>query len=261
MLKKTFSSLTDVFKNTAELKHQAALARKQGKNDDVEPSYDVYLNSCANVATAFENIGFVYTKSGPRMTKKEGGMKFSISFQTSTKNVPGQYVQMLICANVKSIALKKWREKQSNPYRKDDWVAGGLVHLLDERSTYIEWDLADKCIRPQVIADVVQHIKDVVLPFFSLFEDPMAAIDVLEKSDIPSMDISDAVEFALCFGSKGQAQSILNRYVKEHPDFRTDIEKFLEDFGLNGYPEFAVTQYAGKIAWMCLSYGLEVNFD
>ncbi len=131
--------------------------------------------------------------------------------------------------------------------------------MIDRENSYFEWDLADKEMRPKVIEDAIEYIRSKVIPFFSMFKDPKVALNVLEKTDIPSMEIADAVEFTLCFGSKEQAETILKRYLKENINFIPDIKKFLEDFRLNGYREFMVTQYAGQIAWMSHSYGLEID--
>lgn len=261
MFRKAFSSLSGLFKDTADLKHQAALHRSRGGDDVVEPSYEVYLNSCATVAATFSDMGFIFAKSGPHMTKKENGMKFIISFGTSYNNVPGKYVQMQLSVCVYSSKLKKWREQQSTPYTNGDLVSGGLIHLIEAKGKYIEWNLANKDERQLVIDDVIAHIQNIALPYLNFFIDPKIVIEILEEADIPAMGIAYAIEFALCFGDVEKAQRILNRYVSEHRDFIPDVCRYIEDFRQKGKPQIVPNQYAGQIAWVCSFYGLKFEHD
>src|SRR5882724_9777993 len=137
MLRKTFTSLSGVFSDVAQKKTDAARARQSGANSNAEPSADAYADSCAQIAAAFVADGYRYAKSGPHLTKKMGGFSYRISFQSSRHNIPGQHVSLAVAANVWSKELEDWRRRQPLARRQDDWVAGGLIHLLGTGLTYV----------------------------------------------------------------------------------------------------------------------------
>jgi hypothetical protein len=130
MLRKTFTSLRGVFSDVAQRKSDAARARQSGGDSSAEPPSEVYSAACAEIASAFTDVGFRFSKSGPLLTKKEGSFSYRISFQSSRHNIPGQHVSLSVAANVRSKKIEEWRKRQPVSRRSDDWVAGGLIHLL-----------------------------------------------------------------------------------------------------------------------------------
>jgi hypothetical protein len=169
MLRKTFNSLSGVFSDVAQRKAAAARARQSGADPAAEPSADAYADSCAQIAATFAADGYRYAKSGPHLTKKIGVFSYRISFQSSRHNIPGQHVSLAVAANVWSKELEAWRKSQPLARRRDDWIAGGLIHLLGTGLTYVTWDVADAALRPAVITDVVAFIRSVAIPYFARF--------------------------------------------------------------------------------------------
>ena len=70
------------------------------------------------------------------------------------------------------------------------------------------------------------------------------------------MDIGSAAEFALCFGSRDQAQAILQRFLAERPDLAESIAKAEDDIRRQGLPVHVLNAYADQIAFMHIHYGM-----
>lgn len=256
MSRNAFTSLRETISDIANRKSEATKARREGTPEGVEHSSDVYAQSCAKIAEHFVEHGFRYAKSGPHLTRKRNGFSHRVSFQTSYHNIPGKHVSLSVAANVRSKRLKEWRENQEHARRSDDWVGGGMIHLLGTDLTYITWEMADPKERENTISDVVSFIESVTLPYFGYFDRPSELIDRFQKQDFPAMDIADLVEFTLCFGSQDEAQRILDRYVTERSDLAPDIENAEERIREEGYPPYHLTKYADLVAFLRSAYAL-----
>ena len=256
MIRKTFRSLSGIFSDVAQRKANAARARQSGADPAAEPSVDAYADSCAQVAAAFAADGYRYAKSGPHLTKKMGAFSYRISFQSSRHNIPGQHVSLAVAANVGSRELEAWRKSQPLARRRDDWLAGGLIHLLGTDLTYVTWDVADAALRPAVIADVAAFIRSVALPYFARFEEPAKLIAELEVADIPAVDIGDAVECALCFSGPESAKKILRRFAAERPNLAGAIRQAEKRIQEEGHTKYFPTAYADQVAFLRSAYSL-----
>ncbi len=218
MPERKFEDLRSVFSDVAQRKRDAAIARKQPAFRGVEAPRDVYLSSCAAIGEAFVAEGFKFAKSGPHISKAKSPFRYKVSFQSSHHNIPGRHVSLTMAANVRSTALKKWRLQQASPIRSDDWIVGGMVHLLGAECTFLEWELADPASRGETIQGAVAFLRQVVVPFFELFSESDGALGHLKAGAVPNVDIGNAVEFALCFGSRSDAQQIVDTFVLSRPD-------------------------------------------
>lgn len=256
-VRQEYDSIRGVISSVAERKSNAAKARFSGKNESEEHSHDVYAESCSKIASCFVDDGFKYAKSGPHFSKKLDIWKYQVGFHTSHHNIPGEHVALCMYANVRCSQLKKWRLDQPNPYRSDDWVAGGMVHLLNTDKAFIEWELADPQVREDVIADAVSFVRTIVLPYFAFFEDSDQLIAEVIKRDIPEFTIGCIVEFALCNDKRDAAQSALSRYVTEHPELIPRTQKAEQRIEENGLQKSRNDGYAGEIAWLRKAYNLE----
>lgn len=256
MTRNAFTSIRDTFSDIAKRKGDAARARREGTPEGVEHSSEVYSASCARIATAFADRGFRYAKSGPHLTRKENGFTYTISFQTSYHNIPGQHVALSVAANVRSKKIKEWRVKQPRSRRKDDWVAGGLIHLLGTDLTYVSWDLAGRESREATLTDVISFIESVALPYFESFKVPGSLVAHFEHHDFPAMDIGDQVEFALCFAGRDKAETILNRFITERADLAEDIQKAEERIRTEGHISHFLTRYDELVAFLRSAYQL-----
>lgn len=256
MSRNAFTSLRETFADIANRKSEAAKARRKGTPEGVEHSSEVYAQSCAKIAEHFAAYGFRYAKSGPHFTRRKNGFIQQVSFHTSYHNIPGKHVSLSVSANVRSNKLKKWRAIQEHSRRKDDYVAGGLIHLLGTDLTNVTWELADPKERESTISDVISFIGLVALSYFEFFDRPNDLIDCFQKQDFPAMDIADLVEFALCYGSKEKARMILDRYVAQRADLAADIEKAEVVFREEGYPIHFISKYADLVVFLKSAYGL-----
>jgi len=251
-----FDSLPELLAEVAKRKHDAALAHRSGKSNATEAPRAVYLESCQQIADALIVDGFKYAKSKQTLSRARAGFTNHIAFQSSHNNVAGAYVLLWMFAQVRSPQLKEWRSQQPFPLRKDDFLAGGMVHLLEAKATLLEWQLASPAERPETITDALGFIRSVVIPYFTQFQDSQALLHRLTGDQVLAFSIGDMVEFALCFGSRTQAQSILSRFVAQRPDLADSIKRSVERFGKEGFPEYSVSGYAEVVAWLHLVHRL-----
>lgn len=259
MPRKDFKLLAGVFSDLAHRKARAAIARKEKVSRDREEPRSIYLSACADIASEFLEDGFRYAKSGPHLTRKGSPFSFKISFGSSHHNVPGEHVALGLAGMVMSAPLKAWRARQPRTYRKDDCVAGGLAHRLGTNLAYIGWDLADPADRPETIADVKRFVREVVLAYFARFSTPGTVIEELMTKDIPAMNLASAIEFALCFGSTADAQSILDRFFVERPELLAPAVEAAAKFREQGTPDHFLTGYANEAALMVIVHGLSLK--
>jgi hypothetical protein len=182
--------------------------------------------------------------------------EFRISFQSSHRNAPDKYVALWMYANVRSAKLKEWRGQQSHPYRDDEWVAGGMVHVLRDKRPSIEWNLADRGTRVEVVESAINFIRSEVLPYFAQFADPALLVSELTDRQIPAFELASSVEFALCFGTREQARQILDRFSSQRQDLSGQIAQSSAAFQTKGFPPYHVTSYADQFAWVSVAYSL-----
>lgn len=197
MGRKDFRTFEDVVRSVAERKAAAAKARFAGTDPTAEKPRDVCVAACAAIAHALVPEGFRYLKSKQVLDRTVGAFVHHASFQSSRDNVAGQSVVMWMYANVRCKELATWRSRQSSPLRADDWVAGGMVHLLTREHAMIEWQLADPSSRSAAIADAQEFAETVVLGYFKLFEDPKRTMAELLEAPINAFSIGDQIEFGL----------------------------------------------------------------
>ena len=256
-MRKLFHNIEEVFADTGARKAVAARARPTASPGATEPPRDIYLTACRQIAEAFVGDGYRFAKSGPHFTKRGDPCSYHVSFQSSVNNIPGQHVVLWMHANVRSLKLRDWRRQQAHPHRDDDWVAGGMVHLLNRKHAMIEWELADPSRRGATIEDAIQFVRTEVFSYFRKFGDPPALIEELCTKDVNAFGVASSVEFALCFGSREQAQRILDRYVAQRPDLRDKIETETQTVRREGFSEFFATSYTDQVAWVRIAYDLQ----
>jgi len=256
--REVFRTFEDVVRSVAERKAAAAKARFAGTDPTAEKPRDVYVAACSEIAHALVPEGFRYLKSKQVLDRTVGAFVHRVSFQSSGDNIAGQSVVMWMHANVRCNELATWRSRQSKPLRTDDWVAGGMVHLLTREHAMIEWQLADPTSRPAAIADAKDFARAVVLGYFKLFEDPQRTVAELLKAPINAFSIGDQIEFALCFTGPREANQILQRFVEQRSDLHSQMRRAIERVEREGLPEYPSTGYPDVVAWVRKAYGLEV---
>ena len=257
MGRKDFGTFEEVLRSVAERKAAATKARFAGTDPTAEKPRDVYVAACAAIAQALAAEGFRYLKSKGVLDRTAGAFAHHVSFKSSRNNIAGQSVVMWMYAHVRCKELAAWRSRQSSPLRTDDWLAGGMVHLLTDEHAMIEWELADPASRSAAIANAQEFARTVVLGYFKLFEDPQRTVAELVKAPINAVSLGDQVEFALCFAKPSEALQILQRFVDQRSDLHNQMRRAIERVERGGLPEYPSTGYADVVAWVRKAYGLE----
>ena len=257
MGRKDFRSFEEVLRSVGERKAAAAKARFAGSDPTAEKPRDVYLVACEEIAQALLPHEFRYLKSKQALDRTVGAFVHHVSFQSSRNNVAGQSVVMWMHANVRCKELAMWRSQQSTPLRTDDWVAGGMVHLLTREHAMIEWQLADPMSRSATIANAQEFARTVVLGYFGLFEDPQRTVAELLKAPINAFNLGDQIEFLLCFAGPREASQILERFVVHRSDLHSQMRRAIERVEREGLSEYRPTGYADIVAWVRKAYGIE----
>ena len=257
MGRKDFQSFDEVLRSVAEHKAAAAKARFAGTDPTAEKPRDVYLGACEAIAQSLAPDGFHYVKSKQALDRTVGAFVHRVSFQSSHNNIAGQSVVMWMHGNVRCKEFAAWRSQQSNPLRTDDWVAGGMVHLLTPERAMIEWQLADPTSRSATIANAQEFVRTVVLGYFALFEDPQRTVAELLRGPISAFSIGDQIEFLLCFAGPREASQILQRFVDQHGDLHSHMRRAIEQVERKGLPEYRPSAYADVVAWLGKAYELQ----
>lgn len=92
--------------------------------------YEIFQEVCNTLGRYYENNGFKYSKSRPKISSKQRDIKIEVSFWSSRSNTPGSYVNLEILPHFYSIAVKKMKEKQDI---KNNGLLMGHVQLLTEK--------------------------------------------------------------------------------------------------------------------------------
>lgn len=256
--------MTDRGKNLSEILAEAAARKLRaaqtrfGKNAiPAESPREVYLKACQHIADVLAPDGFTYARSSQSLTRKTKDFSFHVYFQSDRNNVAGELVALWIHAGVRSKRLKAWRETQLRPFRTDDGIAGGQLGNLVSPPSWMEWNLANPDLRAGLLSDAVATIRQIAFSYFALFEDPHALCLRLIAEELPSMDISGAIEFLLCYGDKQVAESCLHRFLFARPDILAEYHVELEKVRRDGIPHAQSTGYAVELAYVTMAYGLE----
>jgi hypothetical protein len=199
-----------------------------------EAPRQVFLDACAKVAAEMQQLGFKYTKAKQWCRREVHGFGNTIGFQSSHYNVRGANVQFAMYASVSSEILRAWQAERLPEKIDKPYFAGGMAHLLSKEYALLHWELADPADRAATIADVVAYIHETVLPYFALFEQPEKLIHQLQHAEVPALWLCESVDFAYCFGDKQRAQQVLNRFVRDHPEFDKPDEATQRKISLTG---------------------------
>jgi hypothetical protein len=224
----------------------------------MQTSREIYLDACAHIGATLAPHGFKYAKSGPHALRTQGDFTFRISFQSSMRNVVGQYVSLIIHAIAHSKHLYTWRAAQPRPLRMDNWAAGGQVGNLQHPHHWLDFDLADPASRPAIISNAMSTIEQVALPYFTSFDNVPVLCERLVTDDVPGLEGPLALEFLLCFGSKIAAEASFHRFLRARPNILRLYHVELELFRRDGLPSVPRLDYAVQLAVTPLFISLSV---
>jgi hypothetical protein len=222
----------------------------------MEKPRDIYLEGCAFVGGFLAEQGFRYSASKQQGRRSRGEFEHLIAFQSSHLNVGGQFVALWIHANLRSRRMREWRSEQRRALRTDDFCAGGQIGNLQEKATWLEWNLADPTARRSSLESAVSTIGQVALPYFALFEDVAALADRLVTRSVPSFEPENAIEFLLCFATREHAAAYLTRFFSERTDLLAAYRASLAEMHRDGLPPYRPNGFAPVLAAATLAYGL-----
>jgi hypothetical protein len=216
---------------------------------------DLFLAACTEIAESLSPLGFKFAKSGPHAQRKDGDFTYRVSFQSSHKNVPGQYVALWIHATVLSKRLAEWRASQPHAVGVGDGVAGGQIGNLVRPHGWRDWNLAGSIMRA-VIADATSTVRSIALPYFERFADIPSLCALLQREELPAMETARAIEFLLCFADHASADTALSAFFRARPDLLADYHTHLQEFRQSGLPKVCCTGFAYELAFATVAYGL-----
>lgn len=256
---KILRSLDDHTQDILEARRRSQSGRFQAVPAGTELVGDVVTNSCAAVAGAFVAEGFRWAKSGLRFSRKVGSFTHIVSFQSDGENTSGRHVAVAMHAQVKSIALEKWRTNNGIAEGSNVWIA--QVGYLTPAHEYLKWQLVDPATRADEINDMIETVRNVVLPAFDVcFSIKSLSDRILERQEI--IWIPDwAVDIALWVGNKDAAEALISLFLESKPH--------LVPFFFSEYERQRVAPLQTKpndrfqsLIWSCINHSLRVpNVD
>lgn len=192
---------------------------------------EIFLDGCTAIAKHFEEYGFKYYKSGPKLKKVIGDLTFEIAFGTSYYNGLNYKVALDCHLWIKSKQFKKWKKTQPQCDNRDVVAHQGLQYVSDLKVCR-EWNLLESDSRHEVINEITDSLTKYALPYFELFESPalVAGYFHLRNGHWTGMDEPcDFIEYALCFLSEKEAKDMTITYLKDIMKAERTVEG-LSDF-------------------------------
>ncbi len=185
IMPKTLHTLDDHVQDTIEARRRTQSGRFQPVATGTERVADVISSSCASVADAFTNIGFRWSKSGLRFSRKIGPFTHIVSFQADSANSSGSNVVVSLYAQVKSGELSKWRESAGVADGDNVWITQlGYLSIAHE---YFKWQLVDPDTRQSEIESMIKAIRELALPAFEACSSKNSlSANILERREITS---------------------------------------------------------------------------
>lgn len=247
-------SIHESIANIALRKQRAAETRFGRGPVAVEAPKEVYDGCCHVIAKAFEMDGYRYSKSAKCLTSSNGDFKFQISFQSSRNNVADEFVALWIHANVLSPRLKKWRTEHRSLRSDFDHVAGGQIGNLRKEAGWLEWNLACPGSREKQIENAIQHIREIALPYFAVFNDIKTACTALVERDFPATWVADIIDFLMCFSGPKEARLGASNFLARRSDLVGAYGRALDRFVSKGLPTHVITAHAETLAAASIIY-------
>jgi hypothetical protein len=215
-----------------------------------EDARDVFLEACAAVASQFANLGFRFAKSGPHMTRRAGDFTFVVGF--------GWRAYWLdVHAGVRSARLRSWR--RDGPCDLSDYIATAQLGNLREPSTLLDWNLSAASHRTARVAEIVEAIHEIAVPYFAEFEDELSLVERLMKGGFLRCEGLAPVEWLLATNRREAAEehgvAVLSRYSWARRGFDDKMRQYVRS-GLD--PLSDLEQDLG-LAHAAIAYGLEFN--
>ncbi len=221
------------------------------------PPRKIFTRACERIARYFAG-SLKYSKSKSRLTADFGDLTAHIYLRPGKQDVPGQYVHLHVFLAVHSRKLKRARAdymSTAKDAREGRFVGVQLGHLLPER-TWREWNLLPNA--NAAADDVCESIDLIAIPFLTLFEDEQGFKEAVLKSDVPHLEISNAVEYLLAQGDREGAIGVARGFLKRHPNRLERYRAYVEAFSTKKPPEWWSSSLA-QLALISVTLGLDFD--
>jgi len=76
------------------------------------PCQEIFQAVCDEIGRHYQNLGFKYSRSTPKLVIENDKIKLEICFWSSRSNIPGEWVNLEILPNFYSLQLKKTSDKK-----------------------------------------------------------------------------------------------------------------------------------------------------
>ena len=258
---KTFNNLSDIIKNTASRKTNAARNRNSGSSDIVEKPREVYLRFCEQIGNYYSDKGFKYLKSGPVLKKQSADKEWTlnIGFWSDYNNVGGEYVRLSFGNYIESSTLKKWTKSQSIFAHVPNGNVGGIStakYVDPNANSALLWNLAQESEREIAFNEVTSLINNVVIPDFERFKNPKDLLSGYSNSK-EWTSIETPMKYLLCFGTKEMAIIAGRQFLKSRPNLVDSYKIELEKLNKIPPPTYYVGGgYASELARFSYEYDL-----
>ena len=136
---------------------------------------DVFHAVTKEIARYYEDKGFRYTRSRPKITYKDEKLKIEISFWSSRGNISGEYVTLEIVPYFSATKLNKGH--------KNGYLCGHTIFFWkgNERIFRNVFNIANITI-PDFL-EIVKTIDEAVLSRVSAFQTKEAVLDMINQED------------------------------------------------------------------------------
>ena len=218
--------------------HEEAARGISAANDDLRPK-EVVLSACQEIAAQLAADGFTFAKSQRKLTRTQGDLTFTIWFQSSRHNFSGGRAIVWIHAGVTSKKLAQAKRAHPMPWGDDDGpgggaVTGGQIGNLLEEPTWMQWDFANPETRQNEIDRALAAIRTIALPFFSLFDEPAGAVELLIYR--PWLWPRSLIQYANAAISREAVEAAGEAFLKDHPSVRGPFDDAMKRARSGGSP-------------------------
>lgn len=213
----------------------------------------LFQDACQQIGACLTPHGFKPNKAGTqwKKTAADKDTVFEVSFERGRYNTRSD-VRMEVHVRVASRALKKWIAEQSGLIDRDT-IAQGALRRPFKDAPPIAWQLAGSQGKASV-QEISRQLEQQVLPWFDTYSDCAAALARLadRDDDTPGIRETDPMvtplAYVLCFGTREQAQHLLDRYVATRaPGWRKNILKTFEELAAAPDRDPGASSYVGEL--------------
>jgi len=121
------------------------------------PPKEIFQAVCDAIGDYFEKRNFKYSKSFPKITRKDSEYKLEIRFNSSASNYAGGYVNLEINSNLYSIILAK-QDKSNSKYK--GLITGVMTPLSQTLpSKFVNASTVVETIDGQIIVHPIERFK------------------------------------------------------------------------------------------------------